>query len=663
MKRFNYLTRLHNNEIKKISFILLYFLISFSIFSAEYLAQQMPPSFNDSKSEPVKYIGEADTDPHYHHGGLRQAVGVHRYQAFRANREYPPEIGSRTGWTYNHQPYLCYWNGQYFLQYLSDQYTEHLPPGRTLLMVSHDGFTWSNPDIVFPEYSLPEIIYDDPESGKSFIVPEGTKAVMHQRSGFYISSNDKLLTLGFYSYCPTARIGPNKGHGLGRVVREIYKDGRYGPIYFIRYNRHAGWNENNTKYPFYTESNDKEFVAACEELLKDKLATLQWWEEDQADDGFYNINPGDHQPKAFNYFRRLDGVLVGLWKHQLSALSSDGGESWSDFALSKTLKTCGAKIWGQRTPDNRYALVYNHSATRRNRFPLVVMTSDNGYEFNNMLSLHGEVPPKRYYGWAKQAGPQYVRGIMPGNGNPPGNYMWNTYSVNKEDIWVSRTLVPITGIVDQHVNQNFDDVNSVDELELWNLYVPKWAPVNIISPVNSTNKVLELIDEEPYDYAKVERSFPPGTKVEIKFDFIIKQTGKDNLEFEVHNDKNERALRIIFNPELEGMNFDLGKVEPWSYPIKENRWYKIKLELNCESSDYNVWLNGELIREDIELNIETDKLERMIFRTGSWRMDVRQYVLDGSPSGPGLDSEDLAGAGEKVDKSIFWIDNIETNAF
>jgi hypothetical protein len=294
------------------------FVISLLLFFSSIFAQKMPPSLEESAKEPIKYVGKQQTDKRYHHGGLRHAVGVHRYQALRANRKNPPEVGSRTGWTYNHQPYLCYWNDQFYLQYLSNQYTEHLTPGRTMLSISKDGRDWLNPEIIFPEYPLPEITYQDAESGKSYLLTEGTIAVMHQRMGFYITSDDRLLTLAFYSYCPTSRIGPNKGQGLGRVVREIYKNGTYGPIYFIRYNRHAGWNEDNTNFPFYKDCPDAGFINACDELLANKLVTLQWWEEDRATDGFYTIRPGQYEPKAFNYFRRPDGIITGIWKHQIS---------------------------------------------------------------------------------------------------------------------------------------------------------------------------------------------------------------------------------------------------------------------------------------------------------------------------------------------------------
>ncbi|UCE04396.1 MAG: hypothetical protein JSW07_12255, partial [bacterium] len=252
------------------SFIIILFISCSFAFS-----QKMPPSIEASAKEPVKYIGKDQPDKRFHHGGLPHAVGVHRYQAFRANRSYPPE-GGMVGYTYNHAPMLCYWNGTFYLQYLNNLKEEHNPLGTTLILISKNGRDWTNPQVLFPIYLLPEIYYQE------FHVPEGMPSVMHQRMGFCDAQNGRLLTIGFYSYCPTPRVGPNLGQGLGRVVREIYKDGNLGPIYFIRYNRHAGWNETNTKYPFYKTSPDKGFIDACDALLADELMTLQWWEMDRA---------------------------------------------------------------------------------------------------------------------------------------------------------------------------------------------------------------------------------------------------------------------------------------------------------------------------------------------------------------------------------------------
>jgi hypothetical protein len=527
-------------------------------------------------------------------------------------------------------------------------------------MTSADGRHWSRPEVVFPEYALPEITVEDPRSGRTIRIPEGTPSVMHQRMGFFTSSTGRLLTLGFYSYCPTPHFGPNNGQGLGRVVREVFDDGTFGPIYFIRYNRHAGWNETNTRYPFYNESPDEGFVEACEELLNDKLATLQWWEEDRAEDGFYTISPGDLEPKALSWYRRPDGVVVGIWKGQISALSPDEGETWTEFARSETLAVCNAKVWGQRTEDGRYALVYNHSATRRNRFPMVVLTGDDGHEFGEMLGLEEQVPPMRYYGWAKNRGSQYIRGIAEGNGNPPGDHLWTTYSVNKEDIWVSRARVPISGVVQEHVDQDFEGVASTAELELWDLYVPLWAPIDVIEPVGDDNRVLELRDEDPYDYALVKRAFPPTGKGTVEFRVLLREMGKDILEFELHDENNARALRLRFDPGHFGLSFDLGGTEEGPMAIQVNRWHEVKLAFDCGAGEYDVWVNGEKVREGLDLDIDSPSLERMVFRTGAWRSDVRPLLLEGEPDAPGLETEDLAAAGEKVPGSVFWIDEVRT---
>mgnify|MGYP001609627142 CR=1 FL=1 len=59
-------------------------------------------------------------------------------------------------------------------------------------------------------------------------------AQMHQRMGFYVAPNGRLLVLGFYGI-PRR---PNDGRGVGRVVREVLADGSFGPVFFIRDNRH-----------------------------------------------------------------------------------------------------------------------------------------------------------------------------------------------------------------------------------------------------------------------------------------------------------------------------------------------------------------------------------------------------------------------------------------
>ena len=75
--------------------------------------------------------------------------------------------------------------------------------------------------------------------------------------------------MGNYGVALDKKDDPNDGNGIGRVVREIKKDGSYGPIYFIYYNH--GFNEKNTDYPYFKKSKDREFVKACQEILDNPL--------------------------------------------------------------------------------------------------------------------------------------------------------------------------------------------------------------------------------------------------------------------------------------------------------------------------------------------------------------------------------------------------------
>ena len=618
----------------------------------------MPPSIEECKHEPVKYIGDRQTDTDYYDGALPHAVGAHHYQAFRANRENPP-TDDPVGWTYNHQPYLCYWNGQFYYQFLSNVIEEHNPPGRTSVMSSKDGRNWSTPQVVFPIYSLPEIVIE----GQIFI-PEGTKSVMHQRMGFYIAPNGRLLTSGFYGYSPSPDNSPNTGNGIGRVVREIYKDGSFGPVYFIRYNRHAGFNEHNTNFPFYKASADEGFVQACEALLSDKLKTLQWWEEDRAKDGFYAIDPSDVSGafnftykmttsrgagKAFAYYFRPDGVTLGLWKNQYAALSPDSGRTWTPIGMRPTTIDVGAKTWGQKTEDGRYLLAYNHNKNRE-RYPTVLVTSDDGYEFDDMLCLQGQVPKCRYKGNAKGWGSQYIRGILPGNGNPPGNKAYIVYSMNKEDMWISHVRVPVSGTVDSYIKQDFNKTETEADLDLWNLYMPKWAPVSVVSENgNPKEKSLQLKDKDRYDYALAERTFPESERVRIVFDLLPAQADYGRMEMDITSMTGKRPVQMVLNAQgdiLAISGNDSVKIAGY----ESGKVLNFEISVDAEIERYTVKINGKEVLKDAVFAVSVDKVQRLVFRTGEYRGNYASVHWS--------EHEDLPRAGVPVKEAVYHLDNI-----
>ncbi|RZL60158.1 MAG: six-hairpin glycosidase, partial [Pedobacter sp.] len=447
----------------------------------------------------VRYTGKTLVNADYHHGQLTPVMGVHSIQTFRANREHP-ELAENFGWTYNHAPMLAYWNNKFYVEYLSDKVGESIPPGQTFLQSSADGYTWTKPDVIFPIYRIKD---GTTKEGRTDVAKD-LDAVMHQRMGFYVSTKNVFLVLGFYAISFDAKDDPNDGNGIGRAVREIQPDGKYGPIYFIHYN--PGYSEKNTLYPLYTKSKNKAFVEACNELLANKLMTQQWNEEANRKDPLITLQK---QYKAFSYYHLNDGRVVGLWKNALTAISKDNGKSWPESAQrAPGFVNSNAKIWGQKTADGNFATVYNPSEYR---WPLAISTSKNGLDYTNLLLVNGEVAPMRYGGNYKSYGPQYVRGIIEGNGKPADGKMWVTYSMNKEDIWVSSIPLPVSEVAKQQVDDDFSKLPTGKELELWNIYSPLWAPVKV------ENKTLVLKDKDPFDYAKAERVFPASSKVTTQF--------------------------------------------------------------------------------------------------------------------------------------------------
>ena len=590
--------------------------------------------------EPVRYVGGVTIDPSVHEGRLRWAMGTESIQVMRANRKHGG-VAADSGWTYNHAPNLAYWNGNFYLQYLSNPVDEHIAPGQTLLATSPDGRHWSAPGIIFPPYKAPPGVK----------IPEGYHGyMMHQRMGFYVAPDGRLLTLAFYGHTED----PFQEGGIGRVVREIYKDGSFGPIYFIKYESHSGWNASNTAYPLYSTSDDKGFVAACNALLNDRLKTLQWRDEDDESDTLYAGNrDGDHL-SALSYFHRKDGKVVMLWKQSKAALSADEGKTFSYPVKMPTLLMSGGKNWGQRTEDGRYAMCYNPIESSEYRYPLIIVTGDDGIIFDNMLLVQGEVPPRRFYGRWKDFGPCYMRGIVEGNGNPPGNDMWLTYSMNKEDIWISRIQVPVTFKTEQPVNDNFDHLTPGGRIPDWNIYSPKWAPVSVGAFKGTTNNVLQLSDEDPYDYARAIRVFRETSNADLRFRVYVEQNHSGELSIDVTDRYGNRPVRLTLNSAGMIMMNDGGK-EKAVKACTSQKWYDfyITVKATLNGGSYDAWINGEHVITKAPLAEAVQSIERLSFRTGSYRDLPSRTTPNETPAPP------LPGADERGEKAVFYIDEVK----
>ena len=555
-------------------------------------------SFGLQAQDYMHYTGKTLVNVDYHHGQLTSAVGVHNIQTLRANRKYP-EKSDGFGWTYNHAPMLAYWNGKFYLQYLSNETGEHVPPGQVLMQTSKDGYAWTKPLVLFPPYNVPDGYF---KNGKGKPAKD-LKTVVHQRVGFFTSSSGRLLTMGFYGVCLGEGDGPNDGNGIGRVVREIKSDGGLGPIYFIRYNH--DFNETNTDYPFYKKCKDKGFVAACDELLNSPLYMMQWVEEADRDDP---LIPLKKDYKAFSYYHLNDGRVVGFWKNGLTSISSDNGRTWAEVRRAEGVVTGNAKMWGQKLTDGKFATMYDPSEFR---WPLAISLSDDGLEYTDLWLVHGDITPLRYRGAEKSRGPQYVRGILENNGTPPDNHLWVTYSVNKEDLWVSKIPVPISNKALSHADDVFNELPEGKELETWNIYSPLQALVRIEK--QNGKRWLTLKDSDLFDYAKAEKIIPESR--ELQASFVVKplQNDKGNLQIEFQNGKGQACTLLIFDNDgvlklktnykyTNLLNYEAGAI------------YRFNIHLSVATRSLTLKVNDKQTTRLFFAPVES--IERVVFRTG-----------------------------------------------
>lgn len=614
----------------------------------------------------------ADTD--YLDGRLRPAVGVHNVQVVRANRTHPewvtrdlphfPDVGlDRTGFTYNHQPMLSYWKGRFWLLYQSGPAHEHQPPCYALVTWSEDGRHWVLPRTMFPAHKF----RNRKEDGAL------QYSISHQRMGWYVAPDGRLIASAYYGM----HFNPNDGKGVGRVVREVYGPDDYGPIYWVRYNAFQGYGPDDSPYyPYYTEAKDAGFVKAMEALLANKLVVQQWYEEDQDNsEGFFAYGGGnDRYLKAFDWYVRPDDKIVGMWKWKKMAIAN----AWEPGEISyqgegTDIYYGGAKIWGQRTSDGRYALVYNPVLDTRWRHPLSIITGSDGMSFDTyFLNVHGETPLMRFSGANKDGGGgQYVRGIIPGNGTPPDGALWLTYSSNKEDIFVTRVPVPVRGTVDVDVQDDFETLTPGGVVEDWNVYSGAWNPVAVVE--DSGHRVLRLQDQDPYDYAKAVRVFPETTKARVSFDVRLAEAGHDNLEIEIQDFQGRRPVRIVLVNNLRQIVANEGPELNQVAALVPGEWVHLDVDVDTSAETYDLHIGGEKVvdgasfaerLDDDTVNpygsrLDSPTVERVVFRTGIWRMrDFSRYGF--SANDFKKYEPDLPGVDEPVTRTVVDIDNVRT---
>jgi len=531
-----------------------------------------------------------------HDGRLRWAVGVQNVQVVRSAPDNPDQTDGGTT-NYRHHPFIAYWGG--------------------LFWVMHDG---AGARICWSANGL------DWKPGDSSAI---FSASSHHRTGFYVASNGRLLASHW--------LGTQRGAEGVRLVREIYGPNSYGAVYSIKTNYLGPGPYGN--WPSYTSAPDDAFKAACGELRSKRLFCQQWQEEDR-DPNFYTVSHvnGIDNWKAFSWYCLPDNRIVGTWKGVYQTVSTSPDWDPGNVPAPAKQTTFGynpsAKTWGARTEDGSYAMIgCVPGGDLHKRWPLAVTTSTDGWTFNTPhLVIAGDMPIQRYEnanGDDKNSGPQYVRGISPGNGDPPGTDLWLTYSMSKEDIWVACVPMPIHGRVTDDVHDDFQDHAPGRLVRGWNTYSPQWAPVAIAA--ESGNQFLRLEDRDACDYASVMRVFPESGLARLAFQMRAHQTGSKSVPFEIDvvSSNGTRAVAVSLDPINDQIVAWNGNKPQRVCPCPFGGWISMEMVVDGKAPRYDLKVNGDEVLSDAAFLESTASVERIVFRTGEFRLrdfDRRPHV-------------------------------------
>ena len=369
---------------------------------------------------------------------------------------------------------------------------------------------------------------------------------------------------------------------------------------------------------------------------------MQWVEEADRNDPLIPLHKGY---KAYCDYTLPNGDIVALWKHALTSVSKDGGLTWHQpVERAKGFVNSNAKIWGQRLSDGTYATVYNPSEFR---WPLAISLSKDGLNYTTLNLVHGEITRMRYGGNYKSHGPQYVRGIQEGNGIPEDGDLWLSYSVNKEDMWVSRIQVPVQLEATAHAKDDFSQAEKLADLTDWNLYSPLWAPVSL------EGKWLKMSDRDPFDYCRIERKIPASKELKVAFDIKADQNDKGLLQIEFLDENSIACARIDLNPDgtmLSKGGARYGKLLNY----EAGKSYHVEVILSVSKRMSEVFIDGKKAGQRMFF-APVAAIERIAFRTGERRTFP---TIDTPADWDGT----LADAGEQEPLVAYSISNFQTSS-
>jgi hypothetical protein len=153
------------------------------------------------------------------------------------------------------------------------------------------------------------------------------------------------------------------------------------------------------------------------------------------------------------WFFRKDGAVVMIFRDQgstykkLASVSRDNGVTWTTPQVVDSPDSRAKQCAGNLPEGTAYMI--NNPSGNKNRFPLVIILSKDGFLFDKAYLLRGggaDLQAVRYKGINKSAGYSYPKSVI------WGDYLYVSYATNKEDVELTR--IPIDSLLSSHSDED-----------------------------------------------------------------------------------------------------------------------------------------------------------------------------------------------------------------
>jgi BNR repeat-like domain len=355
--------------------------------------------------------------------------GVETFQIYHAT----PLTG-----VYSHHSQIGHFKGTFFASWSNQQWGEDGPGQRVLCSVSENGRKWQKPFVCFPSLGG---MRKPQQSGRvltaeAWVIVGGTMyavAGVNDKPGPSdpIAAGYETTESGQKRMLFSGRVG------WGRIARSVAPDGALGQIFWLVSDPPAPIDG----FPQFPDARDPQFQETAQAINRTLANPLHMPAWDFLNHTTRVQSVDGHQMCEPTVYQRPDGVLVKLSRdcgpHKsrrlYASLSKDRGETWSTPVRTNVPDSPSKAVTGT-LPNGRNYLIGNQvpESAHGVRDPLAISLSPDGKTFDWSAAIVHGYPPLRNPGHAKDFGFQYPSAIV------VGKALWVIYSIDKEDVAVSR---------------------------------------------------------------------------------------------------------------------------------------------------------------------------------------------------------------------------------